>query len=406
LPDGHTDKFIKPIVDPGHGKIVFPSKWILVATFTNHRYVKWRGAPAMNYEGVCSRDELADWLDKLAVQVNLIAPVFENGVLLNREVGSHKDIAIPGLDNDLMLEQGYVRRPVMSAKEVLFPSTEQLFKFKMFAGQIQFEETLPEKQQVLFGLTPCDARGVSLLDGIFIDNQPPDVYYASRREKMTLVGLACREMGDSCYCTSCGSAPNDPSDMDIMLSEIDEGYLIQVINENSRSLLTQLNYHSDISHINLENLTNETKVAANPVSVPIPDKEIMPHLFDDQLWAKVAESCLSCRICSYVCPTCRCFDVRDEMLPFENGGENYQRIRCWDSCSRDAYRRIAGGHTPRADEAERLRNRIFCKFYYLPQQYSLRGEIACTGCGRCIDACPVNIDITEILGYLAEVVHE
>jgi sulfhydrogenase subunit beta (sulfur reductase) len=360
----------------------------------------------MNYEGFCSRDELADWLDKLAGQVNLIAPVVENGILLYREVGSFNDIAFPGFDNDLMLEHGNVHRPVMSAKEVLFPSTEPIFKIKMSPGQILFEETLPGKQKVLFGLPPCDARGISLMDNIFIDNQPPDVYYASRRENMTLIGLACREMGVSCFCTSCGSAPHDPSDMDIMLSEIDEGYLIQVINENSRPLLTQLNYHSDINHINLDQLRNENHVAAIPFSVPIPGKEIMPQLFDNQLWDKVSASCLSCRICSYVCPTCRCFDIRDEILPFENDGENYQRIRCWDSCSREAYRRIAGGHTPRAGEAERLRNRIFCKFYYLPQQYSLRGELACTGCGRCIDACPVNIDITEILGYLAEVVHE
>ncbi len=113
-----------------------------------------------------------------------------------------------------------------------------------------------------------------------------------------------------------------------------------------------------------------------------------------------AERCLSCRVCAYVCPTCRCFDLRDEALPSDNGHERYERIRSWDSCAGDTYRRIAGGHNPRAARGERMRNRFFCKFYYYPQQYGLA---ACTGCGRCIDACPVNIDITEVLQHVAEV---
>jgi ferredoxin len=91
--------------------------------------------------------------------------------------------------------------------------------------------------------------------------------------------------------------------------------------------------------------------------------------------------------------------VRDEALPSSNGARAYERIRCWDSCMRDTYRQIAGGHNPRQAKADRLRNRVFCKFHYYPQQY---GVTACTGCGRCIDACPVNIDMTEILTHLAE----
>jgi sulfhydrogenase subunit beta (sulfur reductase) len=360
----------------------------------------------MTFEGFCSKDELADWLDKLAAQVSLIAPVNENGVLLYREVRSANDITFPGLVKDHMAEREYPLRTNMSAKEILFPSTELLFKINMNEGEIQLEEIWPEKQQVVFGLPPCDARGVRILDSVFIESQPPDAHYAARREKIILVGLACREMGASCFCTSCGSAPDDASDMDIMLSEFEEGYLIQVINEKCRSLLTQLSYHSDTSTIKSAEVKHTTRLGSSPTSVALPDIKNMEHFFDNEVWEKVSESCLSCRICSYVCPTCRCFDVRDEMYLPENGQEYYQRIRCWDSCSRDGYRRIAGGHTPRADEAERLRNRIFCKLYYLPQQYDLKGDIACTGCGRCIDACPVNIDITEILGYLAEVVHE
>jgi Fe-S oxidoreductase len=90
--------------------------------------------------------------------------------------------------------------------------------------------------------------------------------------------------------------------------------------------------------------------------------------------------------------------VRDEALP---AAGQYERIRCWDSCAGENYRRIAGGHRPRAEKGERLRNRFECKFYYYPEQYGLSETVACTGCGRCVDACPVNIDITEVLTELA-----
>jgi L-lactate utilization protein LutB len=95
--------------------------------------------------------------------------------------------------------------------------------------------------------------------------------------------------------------------------------------------------------------------------------------------------------------------VRDEAVLGDNGGGEYERIRCWDSCAGTVYRRIAGGHNPRQAKGDRLRNRFYCKFYYYPEQY---GPMACTGCGRCIDSCPVNIDITEVISHLAQLAVE
>jgi polyferredoxin len=98
--------------------------------------------------------------------------------------------------------------------------------------------------------------------------------------------------------------------------------------------------------------------------------------------------------------------VRDEFLPSEAaacepGCAQFERIRSWDSCEGENYRRIAGGHRPRAEKSQRLRNRYFCKFYFYPEQYGLGKASACTGCGRCVDICPVNVDITEVLTDLA-----
>jgi ferredoxin len=182
-----------------------------------------------------------------------------------------------------------------------------------------------------------------------------------------------------------GGAPDDPIGLDILLTQVADGYALQALTEKGEALLEGLSL-PDFDGQLPQPLRNEP--------LAIIEKEAWPAHFNDEYWETVSERCLSCRICAYVCPTCRCFAVRDEALQTPG---LFDRIRCWDSCAGENYRRIAGGHRPRAEKSERLRNRFLCKFYYYPEQYDLDKTVACTGCGRCIDACPVNVDITEVL---------
>jgi sulfhydrogenase subunit beta (sulfur reductase) len=320
---------------------------------------------------------LASWLDRLAAESTLIAPRHVEGVLLYRPVASSADIA-----RDFT-------RPVLSIKEFFFPATERLLTIEKTGQTITLHQTLPEGKQVIFGVRPCDARGMKVMDALFIETPPVDTYYASRRENTTLIGLACKEMGESCFCTSIGGTPDDHRDMDIMLTEIEGGYAVQTVTPKGKALLEGVPLQERPGHLPKQVIT---------ASFPFPETAYWPPRFNDAYWEQMSERCLSCRICAYVCPTCRCFDIRDE--PLAGGKDQYERIRCWDSCAGEAYRRIAGGHNPRAAKGQRLRNRFFCKFYYYPQQY---GPLACTGCGRCVDACPVNIDITEVMSHLVEV---
>lgn len=331
---------------------------------------------------------LSGWLDSLTGELNLIAPRAVSGVPLYRPIER----------SDQVLWD--FTRPVLSIKEAFFPPTEQMLTIEKGNGQIRLSESLPEGPQVIFGVRPCDARGMKMLDRVF--NAPPgDPYYARRRANTTLVGLACREMGPTCFCTSLGGSPDDAADMDVMLYPLDEGYLVQVVTEKGQALLDASTLQSS------EPSPGQAKYRATfvydqPEKVPLPEQNAWAAQFEDAYWDQIAERCLSCRICAYVCPTCRCFDVRDEALPSGNGSSQYERIRCWDSCTGQAYRRIAGGHNSRSEKGQRLRNRFLCKFDYYPRQYAL-GSAACTGCGRCIDACPVNVDITEVMGHIAEV---
>lgn len=334
---------------------------------------------------VIGRDELVKLLDNLAREKKLIAPTEVEGVLLYRPVQSSAEIVW-----DFSI-------PVLSLKETLFPATEQLLVIEEYTDSLEgtgpqytLTETLPAVEQIVFGVRPCDAQGLKVLDALFLETDPVDIYYSQRRQNMTLIGLACKQMEPTCFCTSMGGAPDDPQNMDLMLYEVEEGYIVQVVTEKGQTLL---------DGVSLEEKPIEPSKPRVQYLEKVPTSEDWLSHFDDEYWHSMAERCLSCRICSYVCPTCRCFDVRDEVLPLsENGNNRYERIRCWDSCAGEVYRKIAGGHNPRQAKGQRMRNRFQCKFYYYPLQY---GPVACTGCGRCINACPVNIDITEVLAHVA-----
>jgi len=322
-----------------------------------------------------TRKDLVAWLTGLMEEHTVIAPTVVGDNILYRRVASTDEIAFD------------FTRTNLSPKEHFWPDTQTILSITKRQGEVSLAEPSLEREQVLFGMRPCDARGLKVLDALLLDHQPADAYYAGRREKTTLIGLACPEMWPGCFCTSLGGAPDEARDMDVMLTEVEGGYLVQIITEKGKKLAAGLALEEAIQKPPHPRLNGE--------SVPVPSQEVWRQHFDDEYWARLADRCLSCRVCTYVCPTCRCFDVRDYVTQASGGSSIIQRLRAWDSCLAEGYRRIAGGHNPSPTRMQRLRNRFYCKFHYCPQDF---GPGACVGCGRCIVACPVGIDITEMLG--------
>ncbi len=118
----------------------------------------------------------------------------------------------------------------------------------------------------------------------------------------------------------------------------------------------------------------------------------LKEMFDSPFWDEESLSCIRCGICTYLCPTCHCFDMNDEVT--SSSPIKGERVRTWDNCQFPDFTMHSSGHNPRPDKASRLRQRILHKFQYFVELYK---NYQCTGCGRCISKCPVGIDIIEVL---------
>jgi ferredoxin len=329
---------------------------------------------------VLTQVQLYEWLDGLAGELNLVAPVSVEGKLFYRPVGGSQEIA-----------WGFERTD-MSPKTWLFPDTEPILTVEQ-GDEVTIRPAPEPHRTAIFGVRPCDARGALAVDALFVNRDPVDGQYARHRDATTLIGLACPQMWESCFCTVVGGAPNSTDGLDILLTEVGDGYAAQVLTDKGALLA--------------ENMPGEEQ----DVALPEPElTEGLPSLrsaeewkgrFTEAFWERVSDRCLGCRVCTFVCPACRCFDVRDEVVARRPGLQVFERLRAWDACTVAAYRRIAGGHNPRPTQHTRLRNRFYCKFLYYPEDF---GPLGCVGCGRCIDACPVSIDILEVVAAVEDMV--
>jgi ferredoxin len=327
---------------------------------------------------VINREALKAWLRNLLPDRTLIAPVSEAGLVLYRVTEDVEDIAFH-FDNT-----------ALSPKEFFFPITDTLFTLRSDNGRAELKTPTIEKEAVLFGIRPCDALGLKVIDRPFLD-EPADVRYQQRRERTVLVGLACSEACPECFCTSVGTAPNDASNMDILLSESGEDYLVQAVTERGKALL---------EGATLKEIETASTSVVSPQRVPAEGiASAMLKAFDSPYWDRVADRCIHCNICSHVCPVCYCFDIRD----YRNKGE-VERLRTWESCQAAAFTRLAGGADIRPGKGVRMRQRFAHKLLYMDRQFG--GLLGCTGCGRCVKYCPVNIDIREIISDIQKMAVE
>lgn len=282
--------------------------------------------------------------------------------------------------------------PVISPKEIFFPQTQVLYGYLAQGAQL---EILPQEKenglQMIFGLRPCDAAAIDLMDEVFLTKGYEDSLYRSRRHNTLLAVLACRQPGPACFCASFGLNPTQAANADVMLYDLGPEFGLEAVSPAGKELLAkqaglaerQVSPPEFAGDFPLEIRVNHLPAGLKP-------------MFRHSVWDTMYQKCLGCGTCTYLCPLCHCFDIQSK-----NRGTQGYRYRCWDSCMFSDYTLMAGGANPRPTKKERVRNRFLHKLQFMPERY---GKFGCVGCGRCVLKCPVNLDITWVASRLAEVV--
>ncbi|MBA7651431.1 Anaerobic sulfite reductase subunit A [subsurface metagenome] len=307
----------------------------------------------------------------------------------SRESGVAKLAKWDGKDTDFL---NWYRNTVVPAKANFFPPMEEMFSFQKESDGYHIElPTLDEHKQLIFGIRPCDARALTILDMTFKDLYE-DPYYLAKRRSTVLVGLGCTNPCDSCFCTSMGIAPGESTEVDLMLTDIGDEFLIEEVTEAGKGLVAKTNGLEKATEADEAKAKEVKEASYNRITRKIDTEGIKEKLlssFENQeYWEKIAAKCISCGICTFLCPTCYCFDINDE-LDKKQG----VRFRSWDSCAFPIYTKMPM-ENPREEKWRRVRQKVCHKYEFYPMLFDI---IACTGCGRCIRHCPVNWDITQTL---------
>ena len=281
-----------------------------------------------------------------------------------------------------------------SPKDFFFPQTEDLMRFKTEGKNIEVIDIRKESEDfVIFGIRACDVKSFDILDRVFL-SEPRDSFYAMKREHGIIVSVACTRPAETCFCSAFGINPAEPAG-DVSAWKTEDSIYLQANTEKGEKLLQGL---GDVLEECSSDAVSAQKEKINKIMDKLPLKDLSTEsfgggktqkLFDDPAWDELSTACLGCGTCTFVCPTCQCYDIKDF-----NTGNGVIRYRCWDSCMYSEFTKMAHGNN-RLTQKERFRQRFMHKLVYFPENND--GLFSCVGCGRCLAKCPISMNIVKVM---------
>ena len=339
---------------------------------------------------ILEKNQVGKLYSELSGEYHFFAPVKESGNISFKKISNSDEIILDFLNSKV------------PPKDVLFPQKEILFEYKTDGRnvtEIIEREDLDDKI-LIFGIRSCDAHSFVLLANFFAFGEFQDELFLKKKENTTLIGIGCNTPKSTCFCTSLKGHPFQKDDFDIFMVDLDDKFLVEGLSDKGKELIQKLSWLSDADDADVQKAQKLSQQAEDLMSTKLDFSNVAATLdpnFEHPIWAEISDICISCGTCTFLCPTCTCFDVIDENEPYGNRG---RRIRIWDTCQYCLYTKETSGHNPRNSVIERCRNRILHKFSYYPKNYDL---IGCVGCGRCVQLCPVNNDLRSIITKINEI---
>ena len=334
---------------------------------------------------ILKKTDLAGFVESLAGELEVLGPVLKNGKF-TFAAADPREFRLDFQNTNL------------SPKDLFFPQSEKMLEFDATPGAegafiLEDVQEKPRPRLVL-GIRPCDAKAFAVLDTIFKNDQYTDPYWQEKREATALIGLGCNDPCPTCFCTSMGTGPFHEEGQDALAVDLGDRLLLKTLTPKGEEVLKKakgLAKAPAADEAQAQELQQKAEAAITAkLETDNIEKRTVMELFDAPHWDVVQERCLNCGVCTFVCPTCHCFDIQDEV----HHGKGV-RLRNWDYCMSWLFTQHGSGHNPRPSKKERVRQRFMHKFKYIPMKRD--GAIGCVGCGRCVTLCPVNIDVRDVV---------
>ena len=321
------------------------------------------------------------------------------------EIASSKELYLPvkvkGTSNFAKYENGAQvdiesLQTVKSAKDLFFPQSEDMIYFKTDGTNIEINDARKKSAEfVIFGVRACDMRSFEILDKVFLQ-EPVDTMYKDKRDNAIIITLACNNPQASCFCKVFGvDASNPKGDVECYVNG-DYAYF-NALTEKGNALINSLSCLEDANDEPVNELKKQ--IAQKIDELPFANLDLsafkgenLMELFNRPEWEELSKACLGCGTCTFVCPTCQCFDIKDFKT---NSG--VKRFRCWDSCMYSEFTKMAA-ENPRKNQMQRFRQRFMHKLCYFPSNND--GTYSCVGCGRCVKKCPQSLNIVKVIKKL------
>jgi ferredoxin len=338
-----------------------------------------------------AHNELDSWLRKIADQHRTLVPRRDGDAVVFRPFDEAKPVELKV-------------RPTEPPKSAVFPQCEALLTFAYKKNpddlgrvEVDVTERRGGAATVVIGGRPCDVAAFKVFDRVYDSDKVKDLNYLARREMTLFVSMACAKPATTCFCHWVGGGPASTAGSDVLMTPVADGYVLESVTEKGGALIeiglpdAALPDASGAQIKEAQAVRDAAEAAmGEAVDLTSAREKLIEHFDDAEFWATESGKCISCGTCTYLCPTCYCFNITDEQF-----GHEGVRLRTWDNCMSSLFTMEASGHNPRPTKAHRLKNRVGHKFSYYPSLHG--GNIACCGCGRCIKSCPASVDIRAIV---------
>lgn len=323
----------------------------------------------------------------------------------------------------------HLANPLSPPKRFALPSIEPLLEIRGRGAETRFRPVLEAPRVAVFGIRSCDVAGIGHLDRFFLGGAYPDIYYATRRDRLFLVNVVCTEpgvdIGETCFCPCTDTGPAAREGFDLQLMDLGDEWLAIAGTPRGEALFDEPVGES--SSVEPDGESSSVQPAGEPVATRTIFRRGTPaHLerrrailealrgkfrtytswfsaavsrvtlgeVPEGTWEEIGNRCLECGGCTYVCPACTCFTVSDRPA----GPDRTERVRIWDSCALSGFTRMAGGHNPRKAVHDRRNRRFYRKLsYHFIQR---EGSVACVGCGRCAEVCHGDVGMPAVVELL------